>query len=106
MILVQHIYNLQAILKMATTSESRFYTSFTGNFPSFSYAFLLWNPFDLGKAGLLLVDFAAALTTKLTACTCSCCEAGQQSVQWCARHSSPSPYHGDDGLPLFADLFW
>lgn len=30
-------------------------------------------------AGLLLVDFAAALTTKLTACTCSCCEAGQQS---------------------------
>jgi len=79
MILVQHIYNLQAILKMATTSESRFYTSFTGNFPSFSYAFLLWNPFDLGKAGLLLVDFAAALTTKLTACTCSCCEAGQQS---------------------------
>lgn len=79
MILVQHIYNLQAILKMATTSESRFYTSFTGNCPSFSHAFLLWNPFDLGKAGLLLVDFAAALTTKLTACTCSCCEAGQQS---------------------------
>eukprot|EP00435_Cladocopium_sp_Y103_P069690 s1096_g33.t1 len=32
-------------------------------------------------AGLLLADFASALTssTKLTACTCSCCEAGQQS---------------------------
>lgn len=23
------------------------------------------------------------------------------AVQWCARHSSPLPYHGDDGLPPF-----